>query len=94
MAAKFIQRDSLRRDISNVVNATFRARRLDIWSEGTTACASDSTKFGAWDQNLMTEWHIRWWRSRRNDLLACSEKISVDLFAAEALLVIRSCDDD
>jgi hypothetical protein len=29
-----------------------------VWGEGTTACASDSKKFSAWDQNLMTEWHI------------------------------------
>jgi TnpA family transposase len=28
--------------------------------ESTTACASDSKKFGAWDQNLMTEWHNRY----------------------------------
>ena len=28
--------------------------------EATTACASDSKKFGAWDQNLMTEWHARY----------------------------------
>jgi hypothetical protein len=31
-----------------------------IWGEATTACASDSKKFGAWDQNLMTEWHVRY----------------------------------
>src|SRR3546814_5033877 len=24
------------------------------------SCASDSTKFGAWDRNLMTEWHARY----------------------------------
>ena len=35
-------------------------RRAAIWGEGTTACASDSKKFGAWDQNLMTEWHVRY----------------------------------
>src|SRR5579883_964784 len=23
-------------------------------------CASDSKKFGSWDQNLMTEWHVRY----------------------------------
>ena len=57
---KFIQKDSLRRAIANVVNSIFRVRRPDIWGEGTTACASDSKKFGAWDQNLMTEWHIRY----------------------------------
>jgi TnpA family transposase len=27
---------------------------------GSTACASDSKKFGAWDQNLLTEWHVRY----------------------------------
>ena len=50
----------LKKDPGRVVNATFAARRPEIWGEGTTACASDSKKFGAWDQNLMTEWHIRY----------------------------------
>src|SRR3954464_8077248 len=31
-----------------------------IWGESTTACAADSKQFGAWDQNLMTEWHVRY----------------------------------
>jgi TnpA family transposase len=57
---KFIQKDSLRSAIAKVVNAIFRVRLPDVWGEGTTACASDSKKFGAWDQNLMTEWHIRY----------------------------------
>jgi TnpA family transposase len=43
-----------------VVNAIFRVRQPQVWGEGTTACASDSKKFGAWDQNLMTEWHVRY----------------------------------
>ena len=57
---KFIQRDALRRAITKVVNAIFDHRLPEIWGEGTTACASDSKKFGSWDQNLMTEWHIRY----------------------------------
>jgi TnpA family transposase len=57
---RFIQKASLRDAIGRVVNATFAVRRPEIWGEGTTACASDSKKFGAWDQNLMTEWHIRY----------------------------------
>jgi TnpA family transposase len=57
---KFIHKDSLRRAITRVANAIFRVRLPEIWGEGTTACASDSRKFGAWDQNLMTEWHIRY----------------------------------
>ena len=56
----YIHREHLRNAIASVVNATFDARKVTIWGEGTTACASDSKKFGSWDQNLMTEWHIRY----------------------------------
>ncbi|MDC8012789.1 Tn3 family transposase [Tahibacter soli] len=57
---RFILKASLRNAIAQVVNATFAAREIDLWGEATTACGSDSKKFGAWDQNLMTEWHIRY----------------------------------
>ncbi|SHK62484.1 Transposase and inactivated derivatives, TnpA family [Paramaledivibacter caminithermalis DSM 15212] len=57
---KFINKDNLRNAISSVVNAILNCRIEDIWGDGTTTCASDSKKFGAWDQNLMTEWHIRY----------------------------------
>jgi TnpA family transposase len=57
---RFLTPDALREAISGVVNQTFQARLPHIWGEGTTACASDARKFGAWDQNLMTEWHVRY----------------------------------
>jgi len=57
---RFIRKSALREAISKVVDATFAIRQSNIWGEGSTACASDSKKFGAWDQNLMTEWHIRY----------------------------------
>src|SRR5262249_50933998 len=57
---RFITKDHLRAAIVVVVNAILQTRLPHIWGEGTTACASDSKKFGAWDQNLMTEWHIRY----------------------------------
>jgi TnpA family transposase len=57
---KFIHKSQLRNAIAEIINATFNIRLTDIWGEGTTTCASDSKKFGAWDQNLMTEWHIRY----------------------------------
>ena len=57
---RYITKDSMRQAIAEVVNAIFQIRRPEIWGEGTTACASDSKKFGAWDQNLMTEWHARY----------------------------------
>ena len=57
---RYIHKDALREAIGRVANATFAIRRPEIWGEGTTSCASDAKKFGAWDQNLMTEWHIRY----------------------------------
>jgi TnpA family transposase len=47
----------------DIANATFRVRQRVIWGGGSTAVASDSTHFGAWDQNVFTEWHSRY-RSR------------------------------
>jgi TnpA family transposase len=57
---RFITRAGLRAAIARVVDATLAARRPEIWGEATTACASDSKKFGAFDQNLLTEWHVRY----------------------------------
>jgi TnpA family transposase len=56
----FIEKNTLREAISQVANATLAVRLPQIWGEGTTSCASDSKKLGAWDQNLMTEWHVRY----------------------------------
>ena len=57
---KFINKDNFYNAISKIVNEILQCRIQDIWGESTTTCASDSKKFGAWDQNLMTEWHIRY----------------------------------
>jgi TnpA family transposase len=57
---RFINKDNLRAAIAEVVNAIFQVRSPHVWGEATTACASDSKKFAAWDQNLLTEWHIRY----------------------------------
>ncbi len=57
---RFLRPDSVRQAIVKVSNAIFKARTPYIWGENTTACASDAKKFGAWDQNLMTEWHARY----------------------------------
>jgi TnpA family transposase len=46
--------------MARVANATFAIRRPDMWGEGPTSCASDAKTFGAWDQHLMPEWHIRY----------------------------------
>ena len=57
---RYIDADALREATRRVVNATLAARHPRLWGEGTTACASDSKHFGAFDQNLMTEWHARY----------------------------------
>ena len=43
-----------------IANATFAARQSWLCGEGTTAVASDSTHFRAYDQNIFTEWHARY----------------------------------
>jgi hypothetical protein len=50
----------LRSACAEVVNATFEIRLPHIWGEGTTTCASDSKHFGAWEQNLITQYHLRY----------------------------------
>src|SRR5437879_5758038 len=57
---RFLTKDQLRAAITEVANAIFRIRLPTIWGEGTTACASDSKKFSAWDHNIITEWHARY----------------------------------
>ena len=57
---RFLQKDALRAAIAEIVNGTFHIRQPAIWGDVTTACASDSKQFGAYDQNLMTEWHARY----------------------------------
>lgn len=57
---RFVHKEALRQAITQVANAIFQIRLPQIWGEGTTTCASDSKKFGAWEQNLMTEWHVRY----------------------------------
>lgn len=56
---RYLHAEPLRAAIAEVANAIFDIRQPHIWGEGSTACAGDSKKFGAWDQNLMTEWSIR-----------------------------------
>ena len=78
---RYITADALRQAIAIVANGTLRARDPSIWGDGTTACASDSKHFGAWDQNLTTQWHMRYggrgvmiyWHVDRNSLCIHSQ---------------------
>jgi hypothetical protein len=74
-----------------------------MWGHGTTACASDSKKFGAWDQNLMTEWHARYggrgvmiyWHIDRKSACIYSQlkRCSSSEVAAMIEGVLRHCTD-
>ncbi len=57
---RYIDPAALRAACTRVADATLAIRNPAIWGEAGTACAADSTKFGAWDRNLMTEWHARY----------------------------------
>ena len=91
---RYLHKDHLREAIRAVVNATFQARQSALWGGGTTACASDSKKFGAWDQNLLTEWHIRYGGRGVMIYWHVERKATLYLFAVEKLLVVRSRRDD
>lgn len=62
---RYVRRRYLTADVARamaveIANATFAARRPEVWGAGSTAVASDSTHFGAFDQNIFTEWHSRY----------------------------------
>ncbi|MED3069659.1 Tn3 family transposase [Bacillus thuringiensis] len=63
---KFIHKDNLRKANAEITNKILHHRRKEVWGEATTACASDSKQLGAWNQNLLTEWHPRY---RKNGVM-------------------------
>ena len=85
---RFIIREHLREAVARVVNATLRVRRPLIWGHGTTACAADAKQFGAWDQNLMAEWHTRYGGRGVIRSLARRAQEHLHLLAAEDLLLL------
>lgn len=100
---RFIHKDSLRAAIQTVANAVLQVRHPEWWGAETTACASDAKKFGAWDQNLLTEWHIRYrgpgimvyWHVEKKALCIYSQvkRCSSSEVAAMIEGVLRHCTD-
>jgi TnpA family transposase len=98
----YVTRDSLRRAIGKLVNATFAVRDRSWWGEGT-ACASDSKKFGSWQSNLMTEYHIRYggpgvmiyWHVERRSLCIYSQLTTCSASEVAMMIegVLRHCTD-
>jgi len=100
---RFINKESLRAAIQAVANAVLRVRHPEWWGSETTACASDAKKFAAWDQNLLTEWHVRYrgpgimvyWHVEKKALCIYSQvkRCSSSEVAAMIEGVLRHCTD-
>jgi TnpA family transposase len=98
---RFISNEGLRQTIAQVVNATLAVRLPWIWGEGTTASAADSKQFGAWDENLLTEWHLRYggreimvyWHVEKKSACIYSQFKRVSSSEAAAMIqgVLRHC---
>ena len=103
---RYISRDALRQAIAVVANGTLDTGSeprgaMGFWGAGTTACASDSKHFGAWDQNLTPQWHARYggrgimlyWHVERNSLCIHSQLKSPSSAEVAAMIegVIHHC---
>jgi TnpA family transposase len=77
-----------------IANATFAARAQTLWGAGSTAVASDSTHFGAFDQNIFTEWHSRYggrgvliyWHVERKSMAIHSQLINCSASEVAAMI--------
>jgi TnpA family transposase len=78
-----------------IANATFAARAQTLRGTGsTTAVASDSTHFGAFDQNIFTEWHSRYggrgvliyWHVERGSVVVHSQLLSCSASEVHAMV--------
>ncbi|HET9920150.1 MAG TPA: Tn3 family transposase [Ktedonobacteraceae bacterium] len=100
---RYLHKEHLRAAIAQVVNALLHARLEAIWGEATSTCASDSKKFVAVDQNLLTQWHARYrgpgvlvyWHVERRSVCIYSQLKSCTSSEVAAMLegVLRHCTD-
>ena len=98
---RFISKEAIRQAISQVVNATLDIKQTHIWGESATWCASDSKQFGAWNQNLRTQWHRRYrqagvmvyWHVAKQSLCIYSQLKAPSSSEAAAMIegVLRHC---
>ena len=100
---RYVHKDGLKAAIAKIVNATLQVRQSQIWGDGTTSCASDSKKLHAWDQNLMSEWHVRYkgrgvmvyWHVEKNSLCVHSQLKRCSSSEVSSMIegVLRHCTD-
>lgn len=96
---RYVRRRYLTTDVARamaieIANATFAARRQHVWGDGSSAVASDSTHFGAFDQNIFTEWHSRYggrgvliyWHVERKSMAIHSQLINCSASEVAAMI--------
>jgi hypothetical protein len=96
---RYVRRRYLTAEVASTIaveiaHATFAARAQRICGAGSTAVASDSTHFGAFDQNLFTEWHSRYggrgvliyWHVERESMAIHSQLISCSASEVAAMI--------
>lgn len=77
-----------------IADATFSAREVELWGEGTTTVASDSTHVRAYDQNIFTEWHSRYggrgiliyWHIERGSMVVHSQTLRASASEVHAMI--------
>ncbi|PIZ33230.1 MAG: hypothetical protein COY39_03215 [Alphaproteobacteria bacterium CG_4_10_14_0_8_um_filter_37_21] len=78
---RYIDKQNIRASITDIVNATIKIRDPKIWGKASTGCSCDSKKISVWDQNLLSEWHVRYggkgvmvyWHVDRKSLVVYSQ---------------------
>jgi hypothetical protein len=91
---RYLSAETARAMAVEIANATFAARQQAIWGTGSTAVASDSTHFGAFDQNIFTEWHARYggrgvliyWHVERKSMAIHSQLIGCSASEVAAMI--------
>ena len=91
---RYLTPDLVRAMAIDIADATFAARARAVWGTGSSAVASDSTHFGAFDQNIFTEWHSRYggrgvliyWHVERKSMVIHSQVINCTASEVAAMI--------
>ncbi len=91
---RYLTAEAARQIAIETADATFTARQRTLWGEGSTAVASDSTHFGAFDQNTFAEWHSRYggrgvliyWHVERGSVVIHSQRLNCSASEVHAMV--------
>jgi TnpA family transposase len=91
---RYLTAEAARAIAIQIADATFAVRAAPVWGAGSTAVASDSTHFGAFDQNIFTEWHSRYggrgvliyWHVERGSVVVHSQHLTCSASEVHAMV--------